>query len=978
MKNLFLLFLTFSICLCLSHPILAQTFNESAGHHQTFRDWKVAETEHFYIHFPAHLDGIQHEAAAIAEASHTALSKNLDVYPDYKIRIYFSDMDEIMNGFAVPFQDSYTNIWVNVNRYANFWTGEAKWLRKVLAHELAHIYHFEAVKSKLTPFDALLGDVLLSDWTEGIAQYQTELWDSQRGDRWMRKAIFDNKPNPFDGRSLENGRLMYASGNAKVRYLTQTYGDSTLAQILAHKDTLFFGKLAIHDFPKAMEHVLGKSLNEFNEEWLKHMNVYYNSMAGYMDRVDSLGGTTHRLSNIVYEQVAYSPDTTKIAVVGVPSLDEPYPILKVIANDSTKKTTILARGRIFGPVSWSPDGNSIAFTRTARNRKGFLANDIFIVNVDSRNTKRITREKRAFSPVFSDDGSQIAFIAGEKDTDNIFIHDLESGVTEQITSFSGDVQLLSFDWNHESDQFAIARFDIDGMRDIILFDLESKLLTNITNSTTDDRDPRFSPDGTAIVYNSLRDRVPNIFYRSLENPDYEYRITNQFTGATLLDWLPADSTYQNGRLVIESTETKLRERIHIIDADVRRPHTQPIIPEPYVSWTTHRPPMEIEKQISSDPTLIQSEYDYNAFRNLTLAGIIPYPFIFDEDDYGFGISGVWIEPTGQHFIFGTAALSFPHIVDNSFFLLSYTNRQYYPTYNFNIYKRSFTGRFYGDGFFFEDLNGADLSASIPLFWSEDPFISSRTGLRLRFVSVTPNFYLNLQDGITPVESGNQADLRFSYKISRLLPHRHNVIHPLNGWGVQLNLTAALPLGFTDTDFVRPDLSAYTILPGPGDTRFYLYGRGQATFGNSFAQDYTGLARYDEIILPFAEATDDFLSGQNERVRGHREYIIGDKAIFGSLEYRIPFLPSLQTTILGAIKLGKTTIAPFIDAGMVWNTQLEAGNDRQERFGTGIELKNKLSLGGLEILHSVGLAQPLEEFGDDDFEIYYRVRASVSF
>jgi hypothetical protein len=94
--------------------------------------WQSAETDHFMIHWPAHLDGIEAQAAAIAEATYEALSENLKVSFDYKIRIYLSDEDEIINGFAVPFPRSYTNIWVNLNQVAEAWSGPEKWLRTVL------------------------------------------------------------------------------------------------------------------------------------------------------------------------------------------------------------------------------------------------------------------------------------------------------------------------------------------------------------------------------------------------------------------------------------------------------------------------------------------------------------------------------------------------------------------------------------------------------------------------------------------------------------------------------------------------------------------------------------------------------------------------------------------------------------------------------------------------------------------------------
>lgn len=138
MRKLFYAALLFSI----PHLLQAQGFNSANGRNHPELNWRAAETRHFQIMYPGHLEGIENEAAAIAEETYKALSENLEVTFKQKIRIYLSDEDEIANGFAVPIENAYTDIWVNVNDYADSFTGQEKWLRKVIAHELAHIFSF--------------------------------------------------------------------------------------------------------------------------------------------------------------------------------------------------------------------------------------------------------------------------------------------------------------------------------------------------------------------------------------------------------------------------------------------------------------------------------------------------------------------------------------------------------------------------------------------------------------------------------------------------------------------------------------------------------------------------------------------------------------------------------------------------------------------------------------------------------------------
>jgi outer membrane protein assembly factor BamA len=106
-------------------------------------------------------------------------------------------------------------------------------------------------------------------------------------------------------------------------------------------------------------------------------------------------------------------------------------------------------------------------------------------------------------------------------------------------------------------------------------------------------------------------------------------------------------------------------------------------------------------------------------------------------------------------------------------------------------------------------------------------------------------------------------------------------------------------------------------------------------------------------------------------------VAGDKVAFGSLEYRIPLLPSLQTRVLGFLSFGATTLAAFTDAGVVWNPTYDDG-DRVEQWGTGLELKNVVRLGPLSITHNVGWARPAATFMDEDDHWYYRLRAAIPF
>ncbi len=991
-------------------------FGAFNGRNHPELDWQVAETEHFEIMYPARLAGIEAQAAAVAEEAYAALTANLSADStalafDDPIRIYLSDEDEIANGLAYNVGPSgFTTIWVHVNDTAEIWTGDVKWLRKVLAHEIAHLVHYRAVRSNLGLLGVFFGDPLPSFWAEGLAQYQTERWDAQRGDRWLRTATFEDRLNYDDGTSPQNGRLKYALGNSQIRYLAQTRGDSTIAKILAHRSTELGGLVEFNDFHKAFRTVVGMPYAEFNEEWRKHVNVYYNTQAGQMERLDSLGVRPFSLPGQVVYDVAFSPDTARVAAVVLPSLTRPVRRLITVSNpgaDSTarRELRILAEGAITGPVSWSPDGTRLAFARTRRGQAGSLVNDLYVVDERGGNLRRLTTDRRATSPSFSPDGGRLAFVGVAGETANIYTLDLETGAERALTAFTGETQITTARWSPDGGRIAFAVFDPDGRRDLATVEA-GRLGADATRVTEagavarlatdpdgasyerDDRMPVWNAAGDSLAWTSLRDRAPNVFVGGASDAAPESRVTFLFDGATVHDWLPPDSLHPAGRFVLVSSETKRRDRVFVVDA-ARRPTVATdsvAVPSSYAAWTQHRPAVTIPDAVAPDASLVRGRRSYNSWANLTHAITIGLPYLDPaQNDYGVFANTLFLEPLGKHQLAVLAGVSVTRPADKSFVLASYQNRQFAPTLTLTAYRFPSPSSFYGSSILVEDLTGADLAAELPLDVIDRPYTVTAVAGRVRYAYAEPLALDRFDDldntDLGVPEAGTRFDVQLgaAYKFQR--PYRWNVITPLDGTGLRARVTAGVPVLGGDA-FVRPDVLGYWVAPAPGG-RLLLKGRATATFGETLAQDYVGLARFDDVDIPVpflgALTLDDA-----ERVRGYQTYAVGTRALFGSAEYRLPILFDLQTTLLGIARFGPVAPVVFADAGIVWTGSSLDGAAR--RVGVGAEIANVLTLGGFEIRHAVGLAAPASALDEawnggydvGDADLYYRVQAAVPF
>ncbi|WP_069130503.1 BamA/TamA family outer membrane protein [Rhodohalobacter halophilus] len=971
-STLFLLLIVFTA------DLSAQGFNSLNGRNHPYLNWQVAETEHFKIIYPDRIGEIISQAAAVAEESYSALSSNLEVEFSKKIPIYLSDEDEIVNGFANPIGKGYTAIWVNLNDYADTWTGSEKWLRKVIAHELGHIFHFKAVWSDFGLLNYLIADPLPRHWTEGLAQYQTEYWDSQRGDRWLRKAIFDSRPGFNDGQSIENGRLLYAVGNSQLRYFTETYGDSSLVNLLSHRDKAL--GLEYHDFNSAFDEIVDGGYRSFYEEWRKHMNIYYNSLASQMERTDSLGTDKISLPGQFYFDMAVSPDGSQLAVLSLQSLARPVRYLHIVENDSTRSSRKVTEGSINSDLSWSSDGSAIYYSRTVRGERSSLLNDVYRLEVESGKEERLTHSRRAKYPTPGPLEDTIAYIVNENGTGNLFQLDLVTGEENRITNYRGDIQVIHPVWVRTKQAWLIHKFDEMGNRLMVLVDPLSGRETVIDHGDVDNRRFVLNPAGNKVAFTSLRDEVPNVFLYDFET-ETEQRVTNLFTGGEAYGWFTLQDSLQSEKLIVKASESKRSDQIYFVDANRSYYSGDYELNPAYASWRDKQAPNWIPSSVEPNQALIQDRYDYQPLKNIKHAATIVLPYYGDSENWGlFGTVG-FTEPLGKHLIATTGNLSFGN-PDHSYGILSYINNQLYPTISTSIYKTPGNAYFYGDTFLVEELIGGDITVNLPVDAFEAPYQNGSVYARLRHVLVRPFDRDAFSDSfLTPVpERARQSDLTIGFQIKKQRPWRNNVIHPLDGWGVRGLLTGAEKMLGSDVRFATADLSAYSVFPSIGLQRFYVYGRYQQQWGSPLPQDFIGFSRLDNIHLNLPGEVPLDLFNQAERVRGYRSFIAGNRVAFGSIEYRVPFLPSLNTTILGLIDLGSTSVSLFTDAGVVWNARFEDGSTgNEERWGAGAELKNSLNFGGIRIAHAIGIAQPTKElFTDADYDLYYRVRATVPF
>lgn len=197
----------------------------------------------------------------------------------------------------------------------------------------------------------------------------------------------------------------------------------------------------------------------------------------------------------------------------------------VIANSEGK---IMLRRDVTNTVwgmAWGPDSNLLAASVDGR--------DGLLIFSEAGLRAALPTTAAAYGrPAWSPDGRQIAFLCTDEQQIRVCTLHVDGSGFRQI-DFPPEVPYIKKDlqWSPEGSRLAFVAVQPSGFNDIFLIDLESGGVQQLTFDPAGDSDPRWSPDGTAIVFASNRDGNWEL-----------YTIRADGTGLTRLTETPGDET----------------------------------------------------------------------------------------------------------------------------------------------------------------------------------------------------------------------------------------------------------------------------------------------------------------------------------------------------------------------------------------------------------------------------------------------------
>jgi len=427
-------------------------------------DWQVLTTEHFNIYFYPEEQEIAEAAAYLAEESYIFLQEKFNHTIEDKVPfiVYsspaFFEQTNIVPGLLPENVAGFTEYFKQ--RVVIPFNGSYSDFAHVVRHELVHVFMMQklAYVSKMHRKNNIAAPPLW--FTEGIAEYWSEGWDSQ-ADMFMRDMTISGRivsvKNLY---SISGTFLMYKVGQSLTKFIGETYGDDKLMDLF---DGWWKGK----HFSENIKLTYGKSLIEIGEEWEYYLKKKYYPFIKEQELPNRIGKKlTHDGYNL--KPTVFLKDTKegRKEYIAFKTYRLGYSMIAEMPLEGEKehyKTLVKA-------------GRSEQFESLHMTDSGLDAND----------------------------NGLIAFASKNKESDALYIYDSKRGkITEKIKN-KDLISISSPSWSPDGHRVVLEGVTRSGFSDLYIIDIETKEFTRLTNDIYLDKTPSFSYTDNIIAFSSNR------------------------------------------------------------------------------------------------------------------------------------------------------------------------------------------------------------------------------------------------------------------------------------------------------------------------------------------------------------------------------------------------------------------------------------------------------------------------------------------
>jgi WD40 repeat protein len=563
--------ISFILAVICSSPVNGATLFDPALRFRT------VTTEHFILYFHRGEDELAARLAVIAEDAWSRLQQPLGIPLQKRTHVVLVDQSELANGWAFPVPYNTVMVTTAWPPGSEFIGNTDDWLRLVFTHEFAHIIHLDRSGGWARFVRRIFGrtplafpNLYLPIWQiEGLATFEeSQLAGEGRlhaGDfraveleaaRARRLPSIDRVNGGLT--SWPDGLAPYAYGAAFHAYLADRYGADTIRAVAdrtARRVPFFIGG--------AYKGVYGRSLGSL---WREYQVSVVASVEGTATRVEGTQLTRHGYSVIGPRFTKPTPSCPSCPAEIVYSVRTPheFPALNAISVDGSNARQLATR--YLGSTS-GIGANVIVFDQQELRRNTGLYSDLFMLDRERGDVRRLTSTARLLDPDLSPDESSIVCVREGLGRRELVIVRLKADATSDVvgsgvsvvSGFSRTVTDVTTLISEADTQFNAPRWAPDGRRiaverhvlgrdpEIVVVDAVTGAVRGVAAMpATRFVTPTWRPDGLAIVAAAAPENGTFDLYE-FDVPESaadgtSRRLTHTTGGATWPDVSPDGST----------------------------------------------------------------------------------------------------------------------------------------------------------------------------------------------------------------------------------------------------------------------------------------------------------------------------------------------------------------------------------------------------------------------------------------------------
>lgn len=492
-------------------------------------DWQVLSTDHFKIYYYVEEQEIAEIGARLAEETYREYSNTFNLAIDRSIPLilysspnYFEQtnvipdmLGEETGGFTEFFK----------GRVVMPYTGSYTEFKKVLRHELIHVFTLEKTDAVMRAHKKTNGAFAPLWFTEGIA----EAWSRGEDDQArlvMTDLVVNNiLVSVLDLYQIAGTFMMYKEGESFIRFLSETYGSDRLLE-------LFENWWRAGTFEELVYLVYQKNLKKLGEEW------------------------EFGLKQRFYPQVK----------------EREFP---------DREAFLLSPGGLSvepAPVHLAEGENRGDWVVYKANRLGYSG--LYMVPLNGKQKKPVTLVKgersRTFeslhlfrSGISANSKGEVAFVSKNNEKDRLYVYSVPKRKVIDQYDYPNLIGISSPSWSPDGSKLCFEGVEKSGFSDLYTVDRVSGKLVRLTSDLYEDRDPAFSADGKAIIFASDRGQFGAEGYTNLYRMNLADRQVTPLTQGPQKDLYPSLSP--DGRWIIYASNRGEGTDIYVLD-EALKPH----------------------------------------------------------------------------------------------------------------------------------------------------------------------------------------------------------------------------------------------------------------------------------------------------------------------------------------------------------------------------------------------------------------------